>query len=520
MSEEHSTLQVAHERYLQHVWKRQRFDASDLRTTDGVAVRIEDPGRFNAESGPDFLDAKIRIGRMLFSGDVEIHRNASHWIQHRHHLDERYNKVILHVILEGDHERYPTMSASGRSIPILLLAPYFIEPIGEVWKRAMLDEKIERPGRLKCYGRTSTVSSGILRPWLQQLAAERLEIKLRRFDERLRELATERSSGPKEPKKSYGRIFREGHPDDIPPPFRELSTRDLSPRELWDQLLYEGIMEGLGYSKNRSQFIRLSRNVSLRRIRSLKADRDDAGLEALLFGSAGLLPVLKSLQEVEARNYARQLRLRWKGFRKQVRHECVRASEWKFSPTRPANFPTLRIAAGARLGMRILHDDLFRNMIQSLKSSEPISATRSTLHRLLEISVSEFWSRHYSFNRASRFSTTPLGSARADDIIANAVIPLSLLYARVFSDQSVRRGAFELYQSYPALTDNNVIRLIDVQLLKGRVKLDAMSLQQGAIQLYKYYCVEERCGECAVGKIVFGDPAGRLDSQLPSASDG
>jgi hypothetical protein len=41
------------------------------------------------------------------------------------------------------------------------------------------------------------------------------------------------------------------------------------------------------------------------------------------------------------------------------------------------------------------------------------------------------------------------------------------------------------------------------QFLKASLPVTSAYLQQGTIQLYKFYCVDERCGECEIGKIVF-----------------
>src|SRR5262245_52353756 len=35
-------------------------------------------------------------------GDVEFHLHASDWTEHQHHLDSRYNNVVLHVVLICD----------------------------------------------------------------------------------------------------------------------------------------------------------------------------------------------------------------------------------------------------------------------------------------------------------------------------------------------------------------------------------------------------------------------------------
>lgn len=50
---------------------------------------------------------------------------------------------------------------------------------------------------------------------------------------------------------------------------------------------------------------------------------------------------------------------------------------------------------------------------------------------------------------------------------------------------------------------------MDRQLLKERISLTSVSAQQGVIQLYKFYCREERCAECEVGAVVFDESTRR-----------
>jgi len=123
--------------------------------------------------------------------------------------------------------------------------------------------------------------------------------------------------------------------------------------------------------------------------------------------------------------------------------------------------------------------------------------------KLFSIETNDFWKHHYNFDEAAPKNVTALGATRIREIIINAVLPVALLYARIYKDKSVREGALDVYQSLPASENNSITRLMEKQLLKGKLPLNNVSRQQAVIQLYKFYCTEGRCSECAVGKINF-----------------
>lgn len=491
-----------HERFLRHIWSQQYLNSADLRTADGKPVQILSPGTLNLDGGPDFRNAKIQIGRTTFSGDVEIHRTVYDWLQHRHESDPRYNKVILHVVLEGDAKKFPTMVQSGRSVPVLVLEPFLSESIRSLWQKTILDERARRAELIKCYRVNGDVSAHLLRRWLNHLAIERMELKLRRFEERLKQLVHESLLEVREEYLRY-RTQREGLPEEIPPPFPELTPKDLAKKAHWEQVLYEGILEGLGYSKNQEPLVRLAQNVSLVWIRDSGFTDDLHSLEAVLFGAAGLLPKIRAVKSKESRAYARDLIQRWHETRSTYRGEVLHPADWQFFPTRPTNFPTVRLAAVPQLARKILLEDLFRNVIQLLKSSMVAREKCSSIRSLFRVEAHPFWSRHYNFDEPSPKPIAPLGTSRVNDIIINTILPIALLYARIFKDKDVRQGAMQLLQSLPLASENSITRLMTKQLLRGRVKLDSAGAQQGVIQLYKFYCTEERCTECEVGKVVF-----------------
>ena len=102
------------EQFLHYVWKHRLFALKPQQTTDGKTIEIIDPGLQNTHAGPDFFNAKIKIGGVLWVGNVEIHQQASDWFRHRHHQDPAYDSVILHVASQID--AVPTRT-NGELIP-------------------------------------------------------------------------------------------------------------------------------------------------------------------------------------------------------------------------------------------------------------------------------------------------------------------------------------------------------------------------------------------------------------------
>ena len=67
------------EEFLHYIWKFRLFDQLVLQTTAGEPVEIVKVGEHNFDSGPDFFNAKIKVGKTLWAGNVEVHINSSDW---------------------------------------------------------------------------------------------------------------------------------------------------------------------------------------------------------------------------------------------------------------------------------------------------------------------------------------------------------------------------------------------------------------------------------------------------------
>ena len=87
------------ERHLQCIWFDARYRPASFMLPDGESVSVLDPGEWNLEAGPDFLNAALLIqpGARQLRGDVEVHVRPSDWDAHKHHNDPAYDGVIAHV---------------------------------------------------------------------------------------------------------------------------------------------------------------------------------------------------------------------------------------------------------------------------------------------------------------------------------------------------------------------------------------------------------------------------------------
>ena len=102
------------ERLLHYVWKHKILPLKPLSTADGQELEVIDPGLHNHDQGPDFFNAKIRLGGTLWAGNVEVHLRSSDWYRHGHESDPAYNSVVLHVVGEIDGE---VRTQEGKALP-------------------------------------------------------------------------------------------------------------------------------------------------------------------------------------------------------------------------------------------------------------------------------------------------------------------------------------------------------------------------------------------------------------------
>lgn len=277
------------EEFLHHLWKYGLY-SKPLKLVSGENVEVISPGEHNMDAGPDFFNAKIKIGETIWAGNVEIHIKGSDWYKHKHQNNEAYNNIILHVVAENDKL---VTRQNGKAIPTLIL-----ESPKLLYKQyAYLMHSADW---IPCESFIATVDDFTILQWKEALLVERLTQKA--------ELILERFSA---------------------------STSN------WEETFYLSLAHNFGFKTNALPFEMLAKSIPLSYLGKHKDQLDL--VEAMLFGQSGLLPN-NSNEE-----YVNKLQTNYKHLATKFNLKPMSGHLWKFMRLRPANFPSIRIAQFAAL---------------------------------------------------------------------------------------------------------------------------------------------------------------------------
>lgn len=277
------------EAFLHFIWQFQRFSHQQLQTTACEPLQIFSPGLTNAHAGPDFSQARIKIGEINWAGQVEIHISASEWEKHHHQQDKAYDNVILHVVWESDKAVY---RKDGTLIPTLELKDRTDLQLANRYNYLIASKEV-----IPCASLFSSVSDIYKFQALDQALMQRLQHKA----DAVKEL---------------------------------LAANNYD----WEETAYQWLLQSVGFKLNAAPFLQLAKALPLK---LLQKHRDNLlQMEALLFGQAGFL-------ETQAEgSYVQTLKTEYKflSHKYQIAGSRLAIQQWKFAKLRPVNFPTLRIA--------------------------------------------------------------------------------------------------------------------------------------------------------------------------------
>jgi uncharacterized protein DUF2851 len=286
------------EDFLHYLWRMRKFNHAALKTTTGVPITIQSTGEHNLDAGPDFSNARIRIGKMLWAGNVEIHIKASDWYNHKHQNDQAYDNVILHFVFDEDQ---PVFRKNGEPIPCLEIKKRIPAKLVNLYQKIQSNELW-----IPCQHQFSQVPEITKNLWLDRLLVERLESKT----------------------------------IDV--------TRSLEKnKNNWEETFYQFLAKGFGVKVNMEPFEQLARSLPM--ITLSKHKNSLFQLEALLFGQAGML---STTFEDE---YPIRLQKEYAFLKQKYQLNAIAEESWKFMRMRPANFPSIRLAQFATLIYQSAH---------------------------------------------------------------------------------------------------------------------------------------------------------------------
>lgn len=385
------------------------------------------PGQANDDAGPDFRHAVIASEETgTVRGDVEVHVRASYWEAHGHHRDPHYNGVILHVVLRDDRG-VATELESGAWVPVLA--------VGELQGHLQGDGTPLERGREPCRTALERLGRGGVQRTLEQAGEARFLEKASRF------------------RRALG-------------------------RQEADQVLYTGILEALGYSRNRAPFRKLARRLPWYRLRGVapeegQEERLAENLEGLLLEAAGLQPG----PEQDPKGGGKP---GWRAFR-----------------VRPSNYPLQRLRGAAVLLARYLPRGLTSGIGERLRTASGSGAVRSLVEGL-------------TVEGAGPRGVALIGRDRAGVIAVNAVLPFLWAWGREVGDEAIARQAREVYRRYPKLAADRVVRQMEERLGTGERLLGITAChQQGMHHLSRHCCSPAQYDRCPLRGAAPTCPVGR-----------
>jgi len=457
------------EKVVQSIWRGGYFRKQDAFTEDGRQISVVSPGDWNSLEGPDFKGAVVELSGEPVHGDVEIHLNSSDWVRHGHDSDPAYRKVILHAVVENDLATPYVKRSDGEQIPQLVfekLLDLELSVLSEV-----VDSEMQPDGALP--------KDPLCRFYMKKRwdSWERIERVLDTAgDERMLAKA--------------GRLHRAFAAGGI------------------DQAAYELIMESLGYSRNKVQFLVLARRLPFNELKQLtgREQAKDVGpnLMALFLGVGGLLGAGDD-------EYFDELKSRWEKLHGDFGQRAMTEYEWHFVGGRPTNSPLRRMAAASQFLAANMNKGLLSNFLRRIRAlgggEESLASLRKALKQLESMFTSledAYWSYRLSA-RGERLGKPQrlVGQQRFRTILINAIIPLFLLHSRNTGNVSLERSTHSLFRTVGRLAPDRITRRVSRLVFGTEEEREVVAnarRQQGLHQLYRDFCAfgDEGCRSCAV----------------------
>lgn len=294
------------EDFLHFIWKHKKFKAINLKTETDEDVSILSVGQHNLNSGPDFFNAKLKIGKQLWAGNVEIHIKSSDWFLHNHEQDKAYDNVILHVVWEHDTDVF---RKDNTVIPTLKIKNYLPSELLNNYEKLFAKQN----KWINCENDFAFTDNFLLVNWIERLYFERLERK----------------------SKDIATLLQESKND-------------------WESVLFKMLAKNFGLKVNGELFLSIAQSIDFSIVRKIQSNQHT--LEALLFGQSGLL------NDDYQNSYYLNLVKEYQFLKQKFGIDNTQVLPLQFFRLRPPNFPTIRLSQFASLYNK--YQNLFSRIIE------------------------------------------------------------------------------------------------------------------------------------------------------------
>lgn len=274
------------EELLQFIWRNKLLKPLPLITVSGKEVFILHPGEWNANAGPDFFNAKIRLENIVLAGNIELHFRSSDWLRHGHQSNKSYDRLVLHVVYEHDLSLDQNVN---NQVEVLELKELIDESTIRTYQELLINKN-----ELPCAPQLRNVQEIKFMSWMERMTIERLEEKVKRLE-----------------------YWFAGYQGD------------------YCQTFFTALLRSFGFGVNSEPFELLARQMPAQLL--LKHADDLLCLQALLLGMAGFL------NEYHEDPVRQKLQSEFAFLSKKYGLQPLAKELFKFSKMRPANFPDLRL---------------------------------------------------------------------------------------------------------------------------------------------------------------------------------
>ena len=314
-------------------------------------------------------------------------------------------------------------------IPVLILKDYVANDLIENFQKLTIPKSW-----IFCENQIKNTNQFTYSNWLERLFIERLERKQKPIDELLLKL-----------------------------------NKD------WEAVLFCFLAKNFGLNTNGMAFLDMAENIPFAIIR--KEAPDVLNLEALFFGFCGLL-------DAEREDlYYKELQSRFGYLVLKHQLDFKRTDPLQFFKLRPDNFPNIRLSQLAQVFSK--NQQLFSSCIKVKSMNE--------VFEIFDVSVSDYWKTHYTFDKESPKQMKKLSVKFIELVMINTIIPLQFAYFKSRDEEVQERLMTMMHEIKP---ESNAI--IDKFKTLGLSVTNAFETQS-LLQMKNEYCNLKRCLSCSIG---------------------